>query len=156
METKGNKDKQIEVVPGLPPISSEQYKKISKYTWQEVNPVTFRDSETWPILKDILLYHPNPIVRHEASYIIGDFNIHDLVPALIESVKYDPSIVAKHESAEALGFIKGDAAVSAYNFLNTLLKDKNRTIFSDPLIYHEDVIVTAKEAAKLLEKEVKN
>lgn len=149
-------EKQIEVVKGLPPISSEQYKKISKYTWQEVNPLTFRDSETWPILKDILLYHPNPIVRHEASYIIGDFNIHDLVPALIDSVKYDPSVVAKHESAEALGFIKGDAAAQAYNFIKTLLNDKDKSIFTDPLVYHEDVIVTAKEAFKLLEKEVKS
>lgn len=128
-------------------------KPIEEYTWQEVNPNTFKDQETWETLKKILLHHPNPIVRHEAAYIIGDYNIYDLVPALIESVKTDPSIVAKHESAEALGFIKGEGANQAYKFLKDLIENPQNY---DEKTTHEDVIVTAKEALKLLEKEIKN
>jgi len=132
-------------------ISQERLQNIAQYSWQQVNPNTFSDSSTWETLKLILLYHPNPIVRHEAAYIIGDFNIHDLVPALIESVKHDPSVVAKHESAEALGFIKGDVAHTAYRFLQSLFNEER---IYDDLVYHEDVLVTAKEALKLLEKEI--
>ena len=134
-------------------ISPEKLKEISTYTWREVNPHTFKNKETWETLRLILLHHPNPIVRHEAAYIIGDFNIHDLVPALIESVKYDPSIVAKHESAEAMAFIKGEAAKIAYDFLTSLFEEPKAY---EEACYHDDVLMTAKEALTYLEVEVKS
>lgn len=140
--------------PFLPEIGKEEYEEICEHSWKQVNPNTFMDSESWPILKNIILYHPNPIVRHEASYIAGDLNIYDLVPVLIDAVKYDLSIVGKHEAVEALGFIKGPAAKQAHDFIKSLLEDKNQKLFEHKLIYHEDVIKTAEEAFKLLEKEI--
>lgn len=146
-------NEKITIFKGIPPISKSRYEEVCKYEWGNIKWHTFRNQESWSLLKDILLFHPNPIVRHEAAYMIGDFNIYDLVPALIDSIKYDKSIVAKHESAEALSFIKGPVALTAYNFLKDITENKNNY---NELIQHEDVQVTALEALKHLEKTIRN
>ncbi|MBI2148393.1 HEAT repeat domain-containing protein [Candidatus Woesearchaeota archaeon] len=98
-------------------IYEENFRRISKYTVDKVNANKFRDPSKWFDLRDLLLYHPDPIVRHEASFVIGELGNTGLEPYLMTVIKFDNSIVAKHEAAEALGRMQGRDAYYAYKFL---------------------------------------
>ncbi len=135
----------------LPEISDERLKELLEYNWRNVNHNVeqFYNESTWPMLADIILYHPNQIVRHEASYNAGDLNLVEFIPILIKAVKYDPSIVAKHEAAEALGFMTGEKAKEGLELLKKIV---NKEPGFDELVYHDDVIKTAEASVQLLEK----
>lgn len=54
----------------------------------------------------ILKNDPNGVVKHEASFQIAARNMRDKIPALVDSALHDSSILAKHESIEALGLMR--------------------------------------------------
>jgi len=54
-------------------------------------------------LKKILLFHPDPIARHEACFMFAFYQISRGVSSMMIIADYDKSIVAVHEALEALG-----------------------------------------------------
>lgn len=56
-------------------------------------------------LLDILLYHQSPITRHEAAFVMQKLleEGKGSIAYLISVIKFDTSIVAKHEAVEAMG-----------------------------------------------------
>ena len=132
-------------------IENDRLEYISRmYTIDEMVLDYFRDPSTWHDLKDILIYHPDPIVRHEASFIVGELEIEDLASFLSKVIKFDTSIVAKHEAAEALGKAKGREAMQAYIFLSKITSEQGY----DDDVYHPDVQHTATQSMQRLRKEI--
>ncbi len=134
-------------------ISRQRLDEISRYASGSITVQKFRNAQRNPLLlqdlKDILLYHPNPIIRHEAAFIIGELKL-PIAHLLIPAVKYDRSIVVKHEAIEALGRTNdyGDACM-AYVFLKKITKTPEKY---DAGVAHEDVQITAQEALKELQE----
>lgn len=134
-------------------ISEERLREISRYEALDITCDRFRDPVSWRDLKDVLIYHPNPVARHEASFVIGELQIEDLIPWLYSVLKFDRSIVAKHEAAEALGRTRGTQAKRIYRLLNRFTDPDFRF---DPEVYHPDVQATIKLAINELKKYLKN
>ena len=90
---------------------------------------------------EVLHYHPNQIVRHEAAFVLQGFpyacelekNL--AILTLRHSFRCDPSIVVKHESIEAVGEFFGPYSVSVAADLVKML------VY--PQVYHPDVVATA-------------
>jgi hypothetical protein len=122
--------------------------EISQYQHSQVTPDRFRDPASWRDLKDILLYHPDQIVRHEAAFVIGAVNA-ACAPFLIQAIKFDPSLVNKHESAEALGQLTDpELAMVGYRYLKMIFQ--NPELF-DEGVRHRDVLNTIRLALEALE-----
>lgn len=132
-------------------ISAGEQKRISRYTRRGVSAMLRRnlrdDRAYWGTLTEgaeILFYHPDPIVRHEAAFVLGevcyrsDLERTVAIRDLRWALRQDPSIVAKHEIAEALGTMFGIGAVGAAADMAKIL------IF--PHLHHPDVVATAREA----------
>jgi len=136
-------------------ITEESFNEISKYNADDITFEKFKDPRRLEELKDILIYHPNQIIRHEAAFIIGELankGLPVLIEYLIPVIKFDKSIVAKHEAVEALGRVNHpNDIVNAYRFLCRLTTRK----FYEDEVYHPDVQQTAKEAKSRLEKKLK-
>ena len=115
---------------------------ILKYNSDNVTIGDFKDPKTWNILKDILLYHPSQITRHEASFVMGELRITEFIPLLMQVILSDSSIVARHEAIEALGKMKGDYSKEIIDFLEGVISNKN----SKDIMSHPDIQVTAQEA----------
>ncbi len=130
-------------------IGKGRLAEISQYGSGDVTSETFADPRTWRDLGDILLFHPSAVTRHEASFVIADLQV-PLAERLISAVKFDTSIVAKHEAAESLGKIEdGDDAWMAYVFLQRASDRKNRRYARG--VYHCDVQTTVRESLEKLE-----
>lgn len=122
-------------------VSEERLSKISRYRFQDMVFSNFSGPATYGDLKDILLYHPNPVVRHEASFIIGELGIEELIPYLVKVVKFDQSIVGTHEAIEALGKFKNSReAERIKRFLTQITTNKNY----DERIRDPDIQATAR------------
>ena len=119
---------------------------LLKYNSDNVTIDNFKDANNWDILKDILLYHPSQITRHEASFVIGELKIIEFIPLLMKVVLYDSSIVARHEAIEALGKMKSAYSKEIIDFLEEVVYNKN----SNDIMSHSDIQVTAKEAIEKL------
>lgn len=65
------------------------------------------------LLARVLKEDPDPIVRHEAAFVLGELADPAGVPALAEAVRSDPSDLVRHESAEALGWIAIEESAAA-------------------------------------------
>jgi hypothetical protein len=122
---------------------------VKRFGHSDVTMDRFRRPGTWGMLRDILLYHPDQIVRHEAAFVIGAVNA-DCAPFLIQALKFDPSIVNKHESAEALGQLTDpDLAIVGYRYLRRIFQ---RPELFDDGVCHRDVLNTIRLAIEALEK----
>ena len=98
-------------------LPKKEKKRIQSYTRKEVEQLpassaALGSSEYWHVRLDaafVLHYHHNPIQRHEAAFALGAFTYRDelekslAVKHLRYTMRYDPSIVARHEAIEALG-----------------------------------------------------
>jgi len=132
-------------------IEEDRLRRISRYQSEDMTAEKFSDPSTWTDLKDILIYHPDPIVRHEASFVASQLPYHgNLVPYLISVVKFDQSIVAKHEAIEALGNVGGSEASKVYRFLSRIFTQRGY----DEGVYHPDVQATIQHSLRELEREL--
>lgn len=88
---------------------------VQDYTRKGVDKLLERSSDAdfrWKALTDsvlVLHLHKNPIVRHEAAFVLGQFDYQqDLERAVaVRNLRFcmreDPAIVPRHEAIEALG-----------------------------------------------------
>lgn len=86
-------------------MEQRDYSHLDRYTQDHINSRDFADESTYGLLREILLHHPDSIVRHEAAFVMGELCLVDEIPFLVSVFKRDTSIVAKHEAIEAIGFI---------------------------------------------------
>ncbi|MBI2632684.1 HEAT repeat domain-containing protein [Candidatus Pacearchaeota archaeon] len=134
----------------IPPY---RLREINRYRTNQITCLRFEDPKTWPLLADIMIYHKNPITRHEACFISVELGC-PYASKLVQIVKYDRSIVVKHEAAEALGKIKDkDDAWMAYTFLRKAFLNN---IDYDDGIYHPDVQASIRESIEDLEERFKD
>ena len=133
----------------IPCRSQERLEEISQYTSEDMKLRNFRDPNAWDDLVDILIYHPSSITRHEASFIIAELDDSYLTSRLMQVVKFDRSIVAKHEAVEALGRTTKDVK-RVYQFLRNIITPG---IYDDE-VYHPDVQATAQESMRALKKQL--
>ena len=77
------------------------------------------------LLEDVLKNDNNAVVKHEASFQIGEHNVMRKLPALIEAALKDPSELVRHESIEAIGLLK---AFEAKCELKKALSDPNEAV----------------------------
>ncbi len=78
-----------------------------------------------PTLADVLLHDPDPLVRHEAAFSMGQIGLSTGNNALEKAVLSDPDPIVRHESAAALGSI---GSPSAENVLRKALDDKDEIV----------------------------
>ena len=137
-------------------VKSERFDEISKYRRIDITRENFgtaiNDRNLYRTLLDISLHHPHSVVRHEASFLLGKLNLTRAIPYLISIVKFDKSIVAKHEAAESLGKL-GENSDLAYEFLKEMTNLK-RKVYEDD-VYHADVQATAELAITEIEEKRK-
>ncbi len=57
------------------------------------------------LLARVLGEDPDPVVRHEAAFVLGELADPAGVPALAEAAEGDDSALVRHEAVEALGWI---------------------------------------------------
>ena len=69
---------------------------IAKIKSHELRDIKIRTPSNWRLFRDVLLFHPSPIARHEAAFYVGEFGISELFPLLIYAVENDKSLVVKH------------------------------------------------------------
>lgn len=133
-------------------ISEEHLNLILPYTRKDVSAMLqrdFSDIQTyWKTLTEagqILLYHPNNIVAHEAAFVFAYFpypaaNVEKnvAIKTLRYALRFRPSVVVKHEAAEAMGEVIDIASVGAAADLAKIL--------AFPAPHHADVVQTAEEA----------
>ena len=129
-------------------ISPEELARISQYSDDDIVPDSFRDPKTWGDLKNVLIYHPDPIVRHEASFVVGEIQPDELIGWLYGVVKFDSSIVATHEAIEALGRTRNKNYARRLFQRLTGLRDGARGI--DERLGHPDVQATFDRALSKL------
>ncbi len=130
-------------------ISEQEKTRISKYTSKDVYRMS-KEAEPsgvryWQILTEataVLFHHPNPIVRHEAAFVLGEFEYRDefekcaSIRNLRIASRTDTSIVAKHEAIEALGETFAPYSVGAAADMAKILRW--------PEHYHPDIVATAR------------
>jgi deoxyhypusine monooxygenase len=63
-----------------------------------------------PALTDVLLHDPDPLVRHEAAFTMGQIGLTSGVRGLEEATLRDKDPIVRHESAAALGSIGSQSA----------------------------------------------
>ncbi len=72
------------------------------------------------LLGQVLREDPDPVVRHEAAFVLGELADPAGVAALAEAAEGDASALVRHEAAEALGWI---ATPESQRALRLALKD---------------------------------
>ena len=83
------------------------------------------------LLVNVLRSDENPIVRHEAAFVLGKlYELGDIqgeitLSQLCDTSLSDSSVVVRHEAAEVLGCFNADKAVATLQFL---VNDPNRDI----------------------------
>jgi len=93
-------------------------------------------------LQRILLFHPDAIARHEASFIARHYQIDKMVAKMMIVASHGDSIVEVHEVLEALGEMHGQrhpafTVRQIARFLENYA-EKN----SNPLRTHPDIVAT--------------
>ena len=78
-----------------------------------------------PTLSDVVLNDPDPLVRHEAGFTLGQMGLASGVHALEEAVKHDKEAIVRHETAAALGSIGNQ---SARGTLEAALMDEDELV----------------------------
>jgi deoxyhypusine monooxygenase len=73
----------------------------------------------------VLTEDPEPVVRHEAAFWLGEVGTSQAVDALIHALQNDNSPLVRHESAEALGWIPTEQSRQA---LQKALADPDETV----------------------------
>lgn len=80
-------------------------------------------------IEDILVYvlknDKNAIVRHEAAYQLGEHEVLERLPDLIDAILHDPNEVVRHESIEAVGLMR---KIDAIKDIEPALKDHNESV----------------------------
>ncbi|MBI4021465.1 MAG: HEAT repeat domain-containing protein [Candidatus Aenigmarchaeota archaeon] len=72
------------------------------------------------------LHHdPDPIVRHEAAFWLGELGDPEATDALAHALRNDPASIVRHEAAEALGWIPTTASRRA---LEAALQDPDQVV----------------------------
>jgi len=90
---------------------------------------------------DILEKHPDMMVRHEAAFVLLELEESNprllkemssiITSALSRSAKYDKSLVVRHETLEALGYVGDETCL---NFLRLSTKSRNKDIQESALV----------------------
>lgn len=90
---------------------------------------------------DILERHPDMMVRHEAAFVLLELEETnprllkkmrpDITAALSRRVKYDKSLVVRHETLEALGYVGDESCLS---LLRLSAKNRNKDIRESALV----------------------
>ena len=78
-----------------------------------------------PALSDVLFHDPDPLVRHEAAFSLGQIGLSSAVKALEKAATTDRDPIVRHEAAAALGSIGNPSAESA---LRKALSDKEAIV----------------------------
>ena len=130
-------------------ISEEKRKAISKYTIGDIKKENFSHYPKREDLGYVILYHPCPIVRHEASFVASQLLAHEFIPYLMIAARADPSTVARHEAIEALGDIKSLDKEGIRKFLKKIQASKGYARQIDYI----DIKATVKSALESLDKE---
>jgi len=86
---------------------------------------TIGSNRSIPILSDIVINDPDPLVRHEAAFSLGQIGDKSAESILIRALQSDPEAIVRHESAAALGSI---GRISSRQALEESLTDQ------DPLV----------------------
>jgi deoxyhypusine monooxygenase len=81
--------------------------------------------ESIPVLSDVLLHDPDPLVKHEAAFSMGQIGLTAANDALQRAMLSDHDPVVRHESAAALGSIGSPASEEA---LTRALTDKDEIV----------------------------
>lgn len=131
-------------------IDGRRLREISRYKQSDMTSENFRDPSKWDDLKDILIYHPDPVVRHEVPFIMQELGAVCSLYAgfLISVLKFDKSIIAKHEAAEALRYVDEHEACRVYRYLTRMTVPDR----FDTEVYHLDVQATIQGTLKELER----
>ena len=91
-------------------------------TWTEVG----EGDPTRKIVAELLEFaiknDDNEIVRHEAAYQLGEHNMREKIPILIDLALHDTSEIVRHEAIEAIGLLE---AIDCKEVLKKFLQDKN-------------------------------
>jgi deoxyhypusine monooxygenase len=78
-----------------------------------------------PALADVLFYDPDPLVRHEAAFSLGQIGLSAGNEALGRAVKTDPDPIVRHEAAAALGSI---GSADSEGVLTKALSDEDEMV----------------------------
>jgi deoxyhypusine monooxygenase len=78
-------------------------------------------------LSDVLLNDPDPLVRHEAAFSMGQIGLTSANAALERAVLTDAEAVVRHESAAALGSIGSQSCAPT---LTRALKDRDEIVIN--------------------------
>ena len=63
------------------------------------------------LIEWVLKNDDNGVVKHEACYQIAGRNMKSKIPALVDAVLHDKSILTKHEALESLGLMRAYDAI---------------------------------------------
>ena len=74
---------------------------------------------------------PDPVVRHEAAFWLGELGDKDATDALADAALHDRSPLVRHESVEALGWIPTTASRNA---LEKALNDGDENVRNTAVI----------------------
>jgi HEAT repeat protein len=78
-----------------------------------------------PTLADVLQHDPDPLVRHEAAFSLGQIGLSEGNFPLARAVAEDPDPIVRHESAAALGSI---GSADSEDALNRALSDRDEMV----------------------------
>ena len=133
-------------------ISQERIDAIKGYNTRDLTSQRFSDPKSWVELAAVMTNHPHPVTRHEACFLAAELQI-PYVHRLVAVVKFDVSIVNKHEAAESLGKVMDrDDAWMSYVFLSKTTKKNRKNFRYDSKVYHPDVQATILESITELEE----
>jgi HEAT repeat protein len=65
------------------------------------------------LLREVLADDPDPVIRHDAAFVLGAMMAEEAEDALIDAALHDPSFLVRHESFESLAFFSPTPAVMA-------------------------------------------
>ncbi|HEX4466740.1 MAG TPA: HEAT repeat domain-containing protein, partial [Solirubrobacteraceae bacterium] len=65
------------------------------------------------LLREVLASDPDPVIRHDAAFVLGAMMAEEAEEALVAAALHDPSFLVRHESFESLAFFPPTANVMA-------------------------------------------
>lgn len=90
-------------------------------TVNELRPDDQLRNEIGELLEYVLQHDKNDVVKHEACFQLGEYNLTKKIPALVRAALCDRSELVRHEAVEALGLIQ---AFDQRAVLQQALKDE--------------------------------
>lgn len=147
-------------VATLHTISSERKQKILSYTWDDVKNInTFAIKKwkkyveafpgSWLALKDIVLYHPDQVIAHDAAFVMATIGHPLLVDAAYTLIKRGEGIIRLHEILDVLTEVPDWDLLNAYRLV---LKLQKGDYFSNPITLQDWVADTVTNVRVVLEK----